>query len=572
MHSLLRRQLIRFFGYPEAVPEELSSFLGAVEDAYQQFDGDRAMLERSLELSSNELLQANADMRAIFEVLPDLFFRIDGEGIILDCRAGKATDILIPPKTLIGKRIQDIPIAGVGRKFSEAIQLVSEHRAMTSFEYALESDGQLRHYESRLLPLQESEIITIIRDITESKLDEERKARLTAAVEQAVEAIIITDAEGVIQYVNPALEAITGYSRDEVVGQKPNLFRSGRHDTKFYQGLWDTLRRGGVWQGRFVNKRKDGSLVELEASISPVLDADRSIINYVALERDETEMLQLEAQLRQAQKLEAVGSLAAGIAHEINTPIQYVGDNVRFMSEAFNGVLQLLSKGVSSCPKCDHPIPLRILCSIVSPEIDIDFLSEEVPRAVDETLQGIERVATIVRAMKDFSHPDEREKVPTDINKALLTTLTVAHNELKYVAHVRTALDEELPLVACCPGSLNQVFLNLLVNAAHAIADVVGEGAAEKGWITVTTKRSDNYAIIEVNDTGTGIKKEIRDRIFDSFFTTKEVGKGTGQGLAIARSVIVDQHGGSITFDSEEGKGTTFRVTLPLITDTVPVS
>jgi PAS domain-containing protein len=176
MHSLLRRQVLRLFGNFKDVPPELDQFLADVDDAYRQFDSDRAMLERSLELSSNELLQANADMRAVFEVLPDLFFRIDSTGKILDCQAGTKTDFLIPPKTMIGKRIQDIPVSGVGAEFIRAIELVHRDREMTSFEYSLFTKGVSRHYEARFLPLLENEIITIIRDIAVRKRAEQASA------------------------------------------------------------------------------------------------------------------------------------------------------------------------------------------------------------------------------------------------------------------------------------------------------------------------------------------------------------------------------------------------------------
>ncbi|MBD3299063.1 MAG: GHKL domain-containing protein, partial [candidate division Zixibacteria bacterium] len=197
-------------------------------------------------------------------------------------------------------------------------------------------------------------------------------------------------------------------------------------------------------------------------------------------------------------------------------------------------------------------------------EADISYLRDEIPRAIDQTMHGVERVASIVRAMKDFSHPDKGEKSPEDINRAIASTLTVARNELKYVADLETELQDNLPSVWCYISDLNQVFLNLLVNAAHAIADRIGKEPSEKGRITVRTRGDDERVVIEISDTGNGIPPELRDRIFDPFFTTKPVGRGTGQGLAISRSVIVDKHGGALTFDTETGVGSTFRITLPI--------
>lgn len=194
----------------------------------------------------------------------------------------------------------------------------------------------------------------------------------------------------------------------------------------------------------------------------------------------------------------------------------------------------------------------------------MDYLSEEIPTAINQSLEGIERITEIVLAMKQFAHPDSGKMAATDINDAITNTITVARSEWKYVADVTTDLDSTMPMVPCLPGEFNQVILNLITNAAHAISDSLGDGGEAKGKITVTTRRDDDYAEIRLSDTGTGIPQEAQPRIFDPFFTTKQVGRGTGQGLAISYSVIVDKHNGTITFDTEVGKGTTFIIRLPL--------
>jgi signal transduction histidine kinase len=194
---------------------------------------------------------------------------------------------------------------------------------------------------------------------------------------------------------------------------------------------------------------------------------------------------------------------------------------------------------------------------------DAGYLLEEIPKAIDQTLEGVSRVAALVSAMKEFSHPDTKEKSPLDLNRAIAGTITVARNEWKYVAEMETDFDPSLPLVSCHPGEFNQVILNLIVNAAHAIADVAREGGPQKGSIKVQTRSCPEWAEVRIRDSGTGIPEELRTRIFDPFFTTKEIGKGTGQGLAIARSVIVGKHGGSLDFETEAGKGTTFIIRLP---------
>jgi signal transduction histidine kinase len=270
--------------------------------------------------------------------------------------------------------------------------------------------------------------------------------------------------------------------------------------------------------------------------------------------------------------MESIGQLAAGIAHEINTPAQYVGDNTRFLQDAFADLCRLLQSYVEllDMSKANTVTP-QLIAAVESTaaEVDSEYLLTEIPRAIEQSLQGIERIAKIVRAMKEFSHPGTEEKVEIDLNHAIETTITVARNEWKYVAEMVTDFDATLPPVRCLPGELNQVILNLIVNAAHAITDVVRDGNNGKGTITVGTRGGGDWVEIRVSDTGTGIPEAIRLKVFDPFFTTKGVGKGTGQGLAIAHAVIVDKHGGTITYETEMGRGTTFLIRLPLLVPAV---
>ncbi|MDA7977413.1 MAG: response regulator [Pirellulales bacterium] len=274
----------------------------------------------------------------------------------------------------------------------------------------------------------------------------------------------------------------------------------------------------------------------------------------------------LQAELAQAQKLESVGQLAAGIAHEINTPTQYVGDNTRFLKDAFSDiehVLATLGRLLTAAQEGTVNPNLIAEAERAVQSSDMEYLLSEIPQAINQSLSGVERVAKIVRAMKEFSHPGGQQKALVRLSDAIETTVTVAHNEWKYVADVITDFDPTLPDVSCLPGELNQVLLNLIINAAHAIGDKTKENT-EKGRITVKTRRDDDWAEISVSDTGTGIPDHIRLRIFDPFFTTKGVGKGTGQGLAIARSVIVDKHGGSLSVTSKQGEGSTFVARIPI--------
>ncbi|MBI2569323.1 MAG: response regulator [Candidatus Schekmanbacteria bacterium] len=302
---------------------------------------------------------------------------------------------------------------------------------------------------------------------------------------------------------------------------------------------------------------------ELEAAVSArtreLEQANQRLIE------EEKQRQTIEAELRLTQRLDAIGHLAAGIAHEINTPTQYVSDSVHFLRSAFADLEILRLKLREICSRsCDQGIgdPLGAEIAALEGELDVDYLTERVPKAFESALDGLGRIARLVAAIKELGHQGSGEMRPVDLNRALLTTLEVARNEYRYVAEVETCLGE-LPSVICLGGEMNQVFLNLIVNAAHAIADVVGESGS-RGTIRVRSTVCGGEAVITIGDTGSGIPEAIRSRIFDPFFTTKAVGRGTGQGLAIARSVVVEKHGGSLTFESEVGQGTTFTVRIPL--------
>lgn len=255
----------------------------------------------------------------------------------------------------------------------------------------------------------------------------------------------------------------------------------------------------------------------------------------------------VEVELGLAQKLEAVGRLAAGIAHEINTPIQYISDSVHFLGTAFDDLLIVVANAEHS-PNAN-------------PSPNLLFLRKEVPGAIDRIIEGTRRVATIVRAMKEFAHPDATEKAPANLNRAIETTLLIARSEYKYIAEVQLHLGE-MPAVVCNVGELSQVFLNLIVNAAHALADAGRD--AESGRIVVRTALVDGWAELQFEDNGCGIPEAIINKIYDPFFTTKEVGRGSGQGLAIARAIVVDKHSGRISVASTPGEGTCFTLRLPV--------
>lgn len=301
---------------------------------------------------------------------------------------------------------------------------------------------------------------------------------------------------------------------------------------------------------------------------SPIFDKDGNLYAGIVLCEDITERLVLERDLRQAQKLESVGQLAAGIAHEINTPIQYIGDNLRFLKDSFEDMFNVVhayeyfvkqtGEAVTGHADKNRQLSDAVKCA------DLDYLKGEIPKTIEQSLEGVHRVDKIVRAMKEFSHPGGDEKMAMEINKIIDSTVTVCRNEWKYVAELSTDFAPNLPLVPCFAGEISQALLNIIVNSAHAISDFTEGGAEGMGEIFIRTNLLENNQVqIRISDSGGGIPEKIRQKIFDPFFTTKARGFGTGQGLAIAHRVVVEKHQGAIYFETEMGRGTTFIINLP---------
>ncbi len=402
--------------------------------------------------------------------------------------------------------------------------------------------------------------VVSIEDITDERQAEEERRLLATVIEQTGDSIYITStSDELVQYVNPAAIRNSGYNEEELLGEPPLVFRDNQVEDEIKHELRQAMHEGKAWHGRFNIHRKDGTLMEEDATVSPVRNEAGELTHYVAIKRDVTELSNLQRQLLQAQKLEAIGQLAAGIAHEINTPMQYVQNNVSFFGQSF-AELQPLLVALENTEHTTVPPALRSELE----NQDLAFLLEEVPASIEETLDGIERVAKIVAAMKEFSHPGGHEREATDINHAIESTLIVCRNEYKYDSELETEFEERLPMVPCFPDQFNQVILNLIINATHAIQTRKSLEPELAGLITVATRTSGNWVEILITDNGIGIPAEVRARVFDPFFTTKEVGKGTGQGLTIAHDIMVKKHGGEIKLHSTPGKGTTFILRLPL--------
>ena len=443
----------------------------------------------------------------------------------------------------------------------------SPTRALESIESQKEirnRRGENFWLHSVIVPVWEGEkwlLSANLRDVTDTLARDRELERIGAAIDCAQDCFSIADMDEKLVYVNKAFETRYKWSKEEALGARTRDHLERLNTDEMRDGLLSS----GTWAGRTSCRLKDGSVLEEFGSMAMIPDENGLSAFFVTIIRDYSEQLTLERKLGQSQKLESIGQLAAGIAHEINTPTQYVGDNTRFTKDAFSDI-QSLIKDLNQVAEEDDQISKTKYAELLE-KADMDYVLDEVPKALEQSIEGIERVSEIVRAMKSFSHP-ENDKVMLDLNSAIQSTITVASNEWKYVASMETDFDQTLAAVPCFPGPFNQVILNILVNASHAIADTLTEENS-LGLIKVSTMSVRDVAEIRIADSGDGMPDHVKEKIFDPFFTTKEVGKGTGQGLSIAHDVIVNKHGGSIEVESEPGQGTTFVIRLPQSGETV---
>jgi PAS domain S-box-containing protein len=374
-----------------------------------------------------------------------------------------------------------------------------------------------------------------IEDITERRKAEEERMQLSTALEQAAESIVITDPAGMILYVNPAFEQITGYTRREAIGQNPRFLSSGKHDPAFYKKMWDALKRGEVWHGHFINKRKDGILYEEDATISPVRDVSGKIINYMAIKLDVTREVELEGQFRQAQKLEAIGQLAGGVAHDFNNILT----SILMQTE-----LSTMENGLAS----------------------------EIRDGFEQIRRDAERAASLTRQLLLFSRRQVMQAHDLDLNESVTNLAKMLQRIIGEDVHLQLHLHPAPLMTHADAGMLDQVVMNLAVNARDAMPKGGRLLIATSGIIVdekLARQQPDaaagRYICLSMTDTGCGIPPEVLPRIFEPFFTTKGTGKGTGLGLATVFG-IVKQHHGWVTVDTEPGRGTTFNVLLPAIT------
>jgi PAS domain S-box-containing protein len=560
------------------------------------YRGKRAVLGNYMDISERKqaeerLHSAHRQLIDTIEFLPDATFVIDKDRKVIAWNRAIEEMTGVRKEEIIGKGdyAYGAPFYGIPRpilidlvfmddKKTEQLYKNVEKTGTTLFGETFIPSllGKEAFLWGKASPLYDSEgnligAIESIRDITEQK-SAEKRLRYRVALEEAVAAntldmIFVLNEEGVISFASPSVACILGYKPEELIDKKMTelIYNS---DVKKTQKVFGkiTQKENSIINEEIRLLDRYGALHITEVFGINLLNnpaVDGVIFNM----RDVTDRKKLETRLALSQKLESIGQLAAGIAHEINTPMQYISDNTRFLQEVSSEVgsyLSLISELVFSSEKGAVSPELLREIKDKEKELDLDFLVTEIPVAINQSLEGIERVRKIIMAMKDFSHPGFREKMFSDINKAIEGTVTISRNEWKYVAELETDLEKKLPLVYCVISEINQVILNMIINAAHAISEKKGKNPMSKGKIVIRTRSAGNSVKIEISDNGTGIPESIIKKIYDPFFTTKGVGVGTGQGLTIAHDIIVNKHKGTIDVESVVGKGTAFTVNLPV--------
>ena len=536
--------------------------------AHDELETVVAKLQRAEEQQKEQLFF----LGELLNALPNPVFYKDTEGKFLGYNQAFIRLAGISGDELLGKTAENFLAGQLIKLAASTDDQALDGQGLQHYECLLSlADGSQRYYAIMKDSFRHQDgslggVIGAFYDLTEIKKAEKRLKRLSSVVEQASETIVVTDLDGNIVYCNPAFTMVTGYSQAEALGQNPRVLKSGQQDEAFYQNLWNTITAGKVWRGVFKNKRKDGTFFDEQAVIFPIKDGNGNIINYAAVKRDISKENLLEDQLRLSQRMEAVGQLASGVAHELNTPIGFVSSNMESVKnyvEQFKQLIPRYQEFIRQVTQLQPELLPEELDKLRENEekIHLDFILEDLDELFEENAEGFERITQIVVKLREFSRVDSGdESGHYSLNRAIETTLVVSRNEYKYVAEAETALADDLPDIICNSGEINQVLLNIIVNAAQAIKEQGREG---KGNINIVTEYDDQWVTCRLSDDGPGMSDEVREKIFNPFFTTKPVGTGTGLGLYISYDIIVNKHGGQLRVDSSPGQGTTFIIKLP---------
>jgi PAS domain S-box-containing protein len=486
--------------------------------------------------AEDALRDAEALYHSLVENLPQCVFRKDRQGRFTFADRHHCEMLGRPVMDVLGKTDADFYPSELAEKYRrDDEQVMATGETFETIERHRQANGEERFVNVVKTPLRDAggQIIGVqgvYWDVTERQRAEQERVRLATAVEQAAESIVITDANANIQYVNPGFERISGYTKQEAIGQNPRVLKSGKHDAAFYKEVWDTLLRGEVWHGHFINKRKDGTFYEEDATITPIRDSVGQIVNYIAVKRDVTQEVALEGQLRQSQKMEALGTLAGGVAHEINNPINGIMNYAQLIGDRLSG-----------------DSPLR--------------------KYTAEIIKETDRVAQIVRNLLTFARQEKPLRQTSSLNAIISDALGLMRTVMRH-DQITLAMDvpDGLPDVECHSQQIQQVVMNLLTNARDALNEKY-PGYHEDKIIHVAARQFEKdgkqWIRVTVEDKGAGIPREIRSRLFDPFFTTKLGKGGTGLGLAISHGIAKD-HNGELHFDTETGCYTRFHLDLPL--------
>ena len=470
------------------------------------------------------------------------------------------------PSEVIGKPMREVLGEEIYALNQPHIEAVLRGEPQTFERGLLDENGTLRDTQISYVPDIQSGVVkgfcVLINDITAGKraqaAAQESRTQLHALLAAVPESIFSLERSGKIMFVNRTIatpiESVLGQPIQQFFAEEYRQVTSQAIEAAFTESKQTTFESVAVLAGV---KRW------FHCQFVPVL-REGTTHSVLLLCRDVTEHRQMEMQLIAAERLAAVGSLAAGVAHEINTPVQFVSDSVEFLRESNADLIKVLDKLLALKLALDDPKRCKELAAEAQrliDDADLEYLLENMPQAIERSLIGLKRVAEITRSLKAFSHLNQTEMDEARLDQLVDTALTLAANEYKYVAEIVRDYQDR-PTVRCHVGGISQVILNLLINASHAVADKQKE-TSEFGQITIRTRDDGDYALFSISDTGTGIPEHIRTKIFAPFFTTKPVGKGTGQGLAISWSIITRDHHGELWFESEEGAGTTFYVRIP---------
>ncbi len=665
-HNLLRRQFKRQFGEGFVVPEEWCGLARAVSDAYSEFDGDREMLERSLDLSSHELLQANSEMRAVFQAIPDLLFRLDQQGKILNVKAGDSGDLVIERRDFLGKRIQDTLLEHVAGQFGDALKRVSGGAAAVSIEYPMTLQGQESFYEARLVPIPDNQVITIIRNITERK---QSLRLLGSAVEQATECIVITDtepSEPKILFINPAFTKMTGYSAEEAAGKTLWFLQGPRTDQAVLSRLRESLAKGEVFKGETISYRKNGTEFDMDWQVAPIRNSNGTITHFLSIQRDITERRGAEEALQRLrdEHILILNSLGEGVhgmgldgqitfenpasaamlgydvtdligldAHAVlhhtradgtpypveacpihatlkdglvhhardevfwrkdgsSFPVEYTSTALRDKDGAIIGATVVftditerkrLEAQVVQSQKLETVGKLAggiahefnsIMTAIIGQS---ELLLQELPKGDPiakkpaEIRKAAERAAVLTRQLLAYGRKQLLQPETLDLNHIIASMEGMFRHLMGSEVDVRILPAGGLKGVKADAGQIQQVIMNMAINARDAMPSggrltfetenvTLGEESAARA----PDLKPGEYVMLAITDTGMGMTAELKARVFEPFFTTKGVGKGTGLGLATCYGIL-KQSGGHITVCSEPGLGTTFKIYLPQV-------